>query len=233
MERLSTGIPGLDELVGGYPKEKSILISGAPGAGKTIMALHFVVASCDKGLTCTYLATEESPADIKSQAECFGWDLGEYEKTGELKLINVLERQVKAAKDSAKYGSPMEITTFMPFYNRIPAETDVVVLDNIGSLAVGMKPEVLRAQMDLLVYKLSEIGATSLIVSDEALSERTNDVVMYSVYGAIKLMRRENPFTNKRERVMDIIKLRTSKVPLEYILFDITSQGIKIISTTN
>jgi len=233
MERLSTGIPGLDDLINGYPKEKTILITGSPGSGKTIMALHFVVAACKKGLTCTYLATEESPEDIKKQAECFGWDLNEYEKTGQLKMLNVLERQVKAAKDSAKYGSPMEITTFMPFYNRIPAETDIVVLDNIGSLAVGMKAEVLRAQMDLLVFKLSEIGATSMVVADEALSERTHDVVMYSVYGAIKLMRRENPFTNKRERVMDIIKLRTSKIPLEYILFDITSQGIKVISTTN
>lgn len=230
MERLSTGIEGLDRLIGGYPREKAVLITGGAGTGKTILALHFVNASCQNGLKCTYLATEEKPLDLIHQATCFGWDFSMYEKSGLLTMVNVLEKRVIEAKEAAKYGTKLETISFMPFYNRIPAESDVVIIDNLGTLAIGMGPDMLRQQMDLLTYKLGEIGATSLIVCDEALGQMTNDILMYSVYGAIKLMRRENPFTNKRERVMDIIKLRATKIPLDYVKFDIDASGIIVLS---
>ena len=53
--------------------------------------------------------------------------------------------------------------------------------------------------------------------------------MLYSVYGAIRLRKRDNPYTSKRERVTDIIKIRNTKIPLEYLLFDITDKGIELI----
>lgn len=218
-------------MIGGYPTEKSVLVTGTAGSGKTIMALHFLNAALAQGLKCVYLATEEIPEDIKRQSLCFGWPLDEYERKGTLQIINVLKRRVLEAREAAKYGSKVEVTNFMPFYNKIPADSDVVIIDNIGSLAIGMSPDVLRHQLDLLVYKLNEIGATSLIICDEALGEQTFNIAMYSVYGAIRLMRRENPFTNKRERVMDVIKLRSTKIPIDFIHFDISEKGLFLVET--
>ena len=43
VERVKTGIPGLDDLIGGgFPKESTILLSGVAGAGKTIFCLQFI-----------------------------------------------------------------------------------------------------------------------------------------------------------------------------------------------
>jgi len=46
MERISTGVDGLDALIQGYPKGKTFLVSGEAGAGKTILALHFFLNAC-------------------------------------------------------------------------------------------------------------------------------------------------------------------------------------------
>ena len=69
MESLSTGIEGLDVLMdGGYPKGKGILITGPPGAGKTILGLHFLHRSCQEGRKCILILTRELTEDILSQS---------------------------------------------------------------------------------------------------------------------------------------------------------------------
>jgi len=42
-------------------------------------------------------------------------------------------------------------------------------------------------------------------------------------------MKRDNPYIDKRERVMDIVKIRNTKIPLDYMLFDITDKGIALL----
>jgi len=65
MERVPTGIDELDvKLSGGYPKGKAILVTGAPGAGKTIFGIHFLYKACMDGRMCVDIATEEPPEDI-------------------------------------------------------------------------------------------------------------------------------------------------------------------------
>ena len=81
MERVPTGIQRLDDLINGYPKNKTILISGTAGAGKTILGLHYVVAACERGQKAVYFCTEEPAADIRMQAMSFGWDLENYERS--------------------------------------------------------------------------------------------------------------------------------------------------------
>ena len=43
-------------------------------------------------------------------------------------------------------------------------------------------------------------------------------------------MKRENPYTGRRERVMDIVKMRSTKTPTQFITYEIDSNGIKIVS---
>jgi len=56
MESLSTGIEGLDLMIdGGYPKGRSVLITGPPGSGKTILGLQFLHRSCADGKKCVMI----------------------------------------------------------------------------------------------------------------------------------------------------------------------------------
>jgi KaiC/GvpD/RAD55 family RecA-like ATPase len=77
---------------------------------------------------------------------------------------------------------------------------------------------------------LKERNITALIILDSATSREFNEIALFSVYGAIKLMKRENPYTGRRERVMDVVKMRSTKTPTQFMTYEINSNGIDIIS---
>ncbi len=80
MERFETGIEGFDELIeGGIPESSVILLSGGPGAGKTTFSSQYIWKGLQKGDTCVYITTEESPEDIKKDVKEFGFDFSKYE----------------------------------------------------------------------------------------------------------------------------------------------------------
>ena len=59
MERISTGVEKLDQLLsGGYPKGKSILIAGEPGTGKTLLSLQYLMEGAKKGEKGIYVSID-------------------------------------------------------------------------------------------------------------------------------------------------------------------------------
>ena len=75
VSRVSTGVPGLDELLaGGIPDGFNVLLSGAPGTGKTILGLQFIHEGVKKGEPGCYVTFEQFKEEVMAQAEQFGWD---------------------------------------------------------------------------------------------------------------------------------------------------------------
>ena len=75
-KRVSTGIPGLDPLIGGgFPSCKSYLVTGEPGTGKSIFCVQFVLNGLMNGEKAVYVAVDEKPADIVEEAASLGWNL--------------------------------------------------------------------------------------------------------------------------------------------------------------
>ncbi len=231
MERISTGISELDaKLSGGYPKGKAILLTGTPGAGKTIFGLHFIQRSLIDGKKCIHIATEESPEDILMQAEILGLDLRPYLDSGQLRIERVLELRTESAEMSAQLGFGFETTDvdLLEQVKLVPDDTAVVVIDNIGVFALNTDVKEFRDIIDTITRILTSTGCTTLMVMDEAAHNLTHGIAEYSAYGSIKLMMKENPYTGVRERYLDIPKMRSTKLSLELSVFDITSEGIKI-----
>ncbi|MCC7551310.1 MAG: recombinase, partial [Methanobacterium sp.] len=69
MERIKTGIEGIDQFTGGLPRGKTILITGDAGSGKTIFGLQFALTSCQQNLKTVYITTEEDSKDLFIQGE--------------------------------------------------------------------------------------------------------------------------------------------------------------------
>jgi circadian clock protein KaiC len=88
-KRVTTGISGLDELIeGGFPRNRSILVSGGTGTGKTILGMQFLAEGVKLGEAGVLVAVDEKPRHLMEDALRFGWDLaGAIEK----KLVSMLD----------------------------------------------------------------------------------------------------------------------------------------------
>ena len=231
VKRVSSGVEGLDKLIyGGYQRGKTVTITGGPGVGKTIMALQFIHKMCEEGLKCVLIASEETPDELREQSDLLGLPLDQFEEDGSLTIVPALAERMKEVE--WRRGKPSK-----PFIFKKPLEilentqADAVVIDNIGVYTVDISIGMFRDQMDYLVNFLREKDTTSLIICDETIDERYNKVALYSVHGAIHLFKRENPFTGNVERLMNVVKMRGTKTPLEYVKYHIDGDGIKIEKT--
>ena len=231
-ERISTGIEDIDsKLDGGFPISRGFLITGTPGAGKTIFGLHFIHKACSEGKKCIYIATEETPDDILEQAKMLDLDLSSYIDNDQLNIVRILEIRagnivsaVKMVDDFTMY----EIN-LIDMVHLVPTGTDVVVIDNIGVFALDVLTRDFRNEFDTLNHLLSEMGCTTLYMMDDTAYQMTNNVADYSTHGSIRLFVKENPYTEKIERYISIPKMRSTNISPEMMLFTITSKGFELV----
>jgi len=93
IERISTGIPRLNELLkGGIPKGFFVAVVGEPACGKTILSLHITNSCLKNGMPVIYITTEESRESIITQASQFGFDFQKYIDKETLFVVDALMR---------------------------------------------------------------------------------------------------------------------------------------------
>lgn len=88
MKRVSTGIPGLDDLIqGGLPPLSVTLLTGGPGTGKTTFCSQFLWDGLRNGEQCLYITTEELPGEIMADASQYGMNFDNFQENFEIKYI--------------------------------------------------------------------------------------------------------------------------------------------------
>jgi len=233
MESLSTGIAGLDMLMdGGYPKGKGILVTGPPGAGKTILSLHFLHRSCLDGRKCVLVLTRELTDDILSQSRCLKLDISPFLESGQLSIRNIFEDKMNKIKFVSKFGKGLcsVDTDIIEYLSVISSEVDVVVIDDIGIMAINYDIKEFADEFSSINIVLLKNECTSLFIMDEDSYHLTHRIAGYMAFGLIRLMSQENFSLGKTEQYIYIEKMREKAVPEKYSLFDITSQGMRIIT---
>src|SRR3989441_7601442 len=74
--KIRTGIAGLDKMLhGGFVPGRPYIVSGPPGAGKTILAMQFLREGLEGGERCLFVALEEPPNELKINMRGFRWNL--------------------------------------------------------------------------------------------------------------------------------------------------------------
>jgi flagellar protein FlaH len=237
MDRVKTGISGLDEIIdGGYPRGRSILITGTTGSGKTILGVSFIHQACLEGRKSMIIATEELPDDVIAQAESVGNPLGKFQKNGTLVIDKVYEERTVNAKEIIAYGiddiDELQ-SNIIGLLERIPKEIECVLIDNIGVFTLNLSPNEFRAQFDSLVAGLTKKNITTILIMDSSADNRTENIASYSVYGMLRASIKDNPFTGARERLLEILKIRNTRISLDPQRFEITSKGIEIMKKSN
>jgi KaiC/GvpD/RAD55 family RecA-like ATPase len=233
MKRVHTGVTGLDEIIeGGYPEGRTMLILGTTGSGKTILGISYIQHACSEGKKSMIIAAEELPEDIILQSESVGKPLDKFYKNGTLLIDKVYEERTmyaKELKDIGIEGIDKLQTNIIGLLEKIPDEIESVLIDNLGVFTLNMSPNEFRGQFDSLILGLTKRNITAIIIMDISADNRTENIASYSVYGVFRTLIKDNPFTGARERLIEILKMRNTKISLDPIRFDISSKGIELM----
>ena len=220
-ERVGTGIPRLDAMLGGKGlyKGTSALISGTAGTGKSSVAAHFAAAACERGEKCLYFAFEESRDQVVRNMRSIGIDLQQWLDAGRLHFI---------ASRPAVYGLEMHLAVMHREIVRI--KPDVVVIDPVSPfLSVGSQEEV-RAMLTRLIDYLKTHQITTLctnLISGSAALEATECSVS-SVMDTWLLLR-DIETGGERNRVMYILKSRGMPHSKQVREFVLTENGVELL----
>jgi circadian clock protein KaiC len=114
LERVSTGVAGLDQMLGGrgYFKASTALITGRAGTGKSSLAAAFVLAACERGERCLYFSFEEPASQLVRNMRSLGMDLAPWMERGQLAIRSFrptfrgLEEHLVAVAEQAKLYDP-------------------------------------------------------------------------------------------------------------------------------
>jgi circadian clock protein KaiC len=220
-ERVSSGIPSLDEMLGGkgFFKGSSILVSGTAGSGKTSIAAHFADACCKRKERCLFFAFEESPEQIVRNMRSIDIDLEKHLKSGLL--------QFRASRPTI-YGLEMHLVMFHKLIREFKPK--VVVLDPITNLVtVGDSSQVKSTLIRLIDFLQNEqitVMFTALTFNN-SIQDRADEEVSSLVDTWLSVTDIE--FNGERNRGLYILKSRGIKSSNQVREFRITDNGIKIV----
>jgi len=220
LERVSTGIPRLDAMLGGqgYFRGSSILISGTAGTGKTSLAAHFATASAERGQRCLYFAFEESPNQLIRNMQAIGLDLQKWIKQGLL--------QVHSARPSV-YGLEMHLSMLHKTIQQF--EPRAVVIDPISNfISAGTfvdAKSMLTRLIDYLKDRQITAAMTSLTSGGGPLEASEAEI---SSTIDTWLLVRDIELNGERNRGIYVIKSRGMSHSNQIREFAITEHGIEL-----
>ncbi len=164
-ERVSSGIPKLDQMLGGgFIKGRTYLITGETGVGKTILSLQFLLEGLKNGEQCIYVSLDERIDGVLRGALSLGWDFWEYIDQG---LFYPFEFRLFTS-DLRRFGK--ESKAFVQAIEKIAHGRSIsrIVMDPISALAIGAKDEfIIREYLREIINMMEErLGATTLLTCD-------------------------------------------------------------------
>ncbi|MFL6262590.1 MAG: circadian clock protein KaiC [Thermoanaerobaculia bacterium] len=165
-ERISSGIPRLDAMLGGqgFFRGTSILVSGTAGTGKSSIAAHFVDATCRRGERCLYFALEESPGQILRNMRSIGLDLSQWVEKGLLRFH---------ASRPTLFGLEMHLVSIFRWV--LEVSPSVVIVDPLSNLSsIGSYNEVMATLLRLVDF-LKAREVTALFTSLTANGDEENE----------------------------------------------------------
>jgi len=234
-ERVSTGVAGLDQLLeGGFPKGRSVLVTGEPGTGKTVMALQFLADGLAHGEKGIYVAADEGPLDIIEQTASMGWDFEKFVGQKQLAILNAgtYLSPIPGVGRERNIDIHKTVNDLAGFVNRLGAKR--MVLDPAGPfLLIRDSATRIQDQARLLIKLLRSSTETTNMLTSYAVP-RTGERFMhgieeYLVAGAIvlEMVWVQNHFA----RSLIIEKMRCTDVKPAQIEFDIIKGQGLVLST--
>jgi circadian clock protein KaiC len=222
-ELLSTGVAGLDEMLGGGTlRGNGVLVAGPVGSGKSTLAVQFVAEGVKHGEPGVVVIFEETPPKYLDQAEAFGFDLQEMSRRGLLEMVYV--RPLDLSMDETLYAIQTAV-------DKVGAKR--VVLDSISGLEAALAPafkEDFLESLYRLLGALTGVGVTILLTVE--VTEPYNDMrftphpISFLTHDIV--LQRYFELEGELRTFLTVIKTRARGHSREMRAYEVTSAGIVV-----
>jgi KaiC/GvpD/RAD55 family RecA-like ATPase len=241
--KISTGINGLDELVGGgFPEGRTILVVGGPGSGKTILCSQFLYKGIyENQENAVFVSLDESKDSFYSEMQQFGWDFRKAEEERKFAFIDatrmsrVAMLKEKLYKEEAKSlrGKQLSIDKLIEELQAKIQQTNAkrVTVDTLAALVYRFPDPIERRTTVVdLIESLADLKVTSLVTTELGyLSlERSALEEEFLVHGVIMMQTLFSGGTTTR--AIQVEKMRGAKVNPSLVPYSIDRNGIEVFA---
>ncbi|MFH1722509.1 MAG: ATPase domain-containing protein [Candidatus Altiarchaeota archaeon] len=231
LEKIETGIPGLDEILeGGLIANRPYLLSGGPGAGKTILGMQFLKHGAEQGEKSLYVSLEEQAGELEANMAVFGWNLRN------IKIIDTTQEAGSSTwmikSDSVVSRPEFNLSNLLAVISeKIQTYKPTrMVIDSITSIRMLYSNELdARREILSLMNFLLRSGCTTLLTSEAFKGDTTDPEVLMEQFlssGVIKLYMLDN--NGEMIRAISIDKMRGTNFDRHIRPVKITDNGIVI-----
>jgi circadian clock protein KaiC len=228
-ERCPSGVEGLDEILGGgVPRGCFYLVQGDPGAGKTTLALQFLLEGQRRGERLLYITLSETKRELLIASRAHGWTLDGIPMLEMSAVENLLRPE---AQTSVFHPSEIDLNDVsrLVLEETEKARPARVVFDSLSEFRLlAEKP--LRYRRQLLNFKLffAEQGCTVLLLDDRFNGDHHSDPHVLSLAHGVIEMEQLSPDFGASRRRLRVSKMRGVKFREGYHDYVIATGGVRV-----
>jgi circadian clock protein KaiC len=210
VQKLATGIASFDVIAkGGLPRNRTTLLSGTAGSGKTVFAMQFLASGIrDADEQGVFVTFEESAADIRQNMRSFGWDLEAWERSGRLAFVDASPDPGVDIIESGPFDLGALLARVENAVRKVSAKR--VSVDSLGAIFSQFSDQsIVRRELFRIASALKSMGVTAVLTA-----ERTEDYGPVARFGveefiADNVMVLRNVLGEEtRRRTIEILKFR-------------------------
>jgi circadian clock protein KaiC len=221
--RLSTGVPELDNMLGGgIPEGDSLLVAGSSGTGKSLLATQFIAEGLRCGEPGIVAVFEERPDEYSGRASSFGLDLETPMREGKLKVI---------------YLRPLDLSVDETMHEILSAIKTMgakrLVIDSLAGFEMALAPGFrtdFRESLYRMIFALTGIGITilSTVEMEESFTELLFSTYSISFLTDDIIRLRYVEIEGQLRKIMMVLKMRGGAHSKDIREYEITSRGMVI-----